>query len=450
MERTISEPRFSGAYLRRLIWPLMLEQLLLVTVGLADSVMVARCGEAAVSGVSLVDSINQLLIQLFSALATGGAVVVSQHLGRREGGKAGDAAKQLIWASLLFSVVIAGGVIAGNRSILQLIYGRVDSEVMAAGVTYFWLSALSYPFLAVSNAGAALFRTQGNSRVSMLVSVLMNIINIGGNALLIFGFNMGVAGAAVASLAGRAAAAVLTLALLCRPSHALHIPRLFRPHFSREVLGRILQVGVPNGLENSMFHIGKLLVASLVSGFGTAAIAANAVANNVAGLSNVPGNALCLALLPLVGQCVGAGDYRDARHYTRKIMLISYATVAALAVPLFLATPWLTQVYRLSGQTAAQATEVLRVFFVCSAVFWPQSFVLPNALRGAGDAKFTMLVSMLSMWVFRIGFSYILCGVFEMRLLGVWVAMIIDWVVRGTVFIVRMRGARWQKKAVID
>lgn len=450
MENSVKQPRFTSAALKKLILPLMLEQFLLVLVGLADSVMVASCGEASVSGVSLVDSVNILLIQVFAALATGGAVVASQYLGRKDNDNASRAAKQLLWISVLIALVVSAVAVLGDSVILRFVFGNVDAEVMEAASTYFWISALSYPFLALYNAGAALFRSMGNSRVSLWVSMLLNVINIIFNSLFIFGLHWGVAGAALASLLGRAAAGIIMVVLLHSPRNSICLTKVYKPEFKATMLQSILKIGVPNGLENGMFQVGKLLVASLIATFGTAAIAANAICNSIGSLSNVPGSALGLAILPVVGQCVGAGDYEDARYYTRKIMKISFTLLGVVAVALFFATPALVGIYQVSAEASSLAVITLQVFFICNIFFWPQSFVLPNALRGAGDAKFTMTVSILSMWIFRIGCSYLLGSYFGMGLLGVWIAMVIDWVVRGICFVVRFRGSKWNKKAVID
>ncbi|MEG0770250.1 MAG: MATE family efflux transporter [Ruthenibacterium sp.] len=443
-------PRFSNEMLRRLLIPLVLEQLLLVTVGMADSVMVSSVGEAAVSGVSLVDQMNLLLIQVFAALATGGAVVTSQYLGRRERENASASAKQLIYLVTLLSVVIAVVVVCLNRHILQLVFGHTDPAVMQSAETYFWLSALSYPFIAIYNAGAALFRSMGNSRISLFASVVMNVINIGGNAILIYGFHMGVAGAAIASLFSRMAAALIVLLLLRNPQNPICLAGLLRFRWVGSIQRSILRVGVPSGIENGMFQIGKLLVASLIASMGLVAMTANAVCNNVAALANVPGSAVGLAMITIIGQCIGARDYPQARYYTRKLMLIAYAGVGTISAVLFFAAPALANVYHLSAATTQLSVFALRYSCICTMLIWPMSFVLPNALRAAGDAKFTMVVSMGSMWIFRVAMSYVLGAWLGWGFFGVWVAMTIDWAVRTLFFVPRIFSDKWEKKRVID
>ena len=438
---------FSKEELRRLIVPLMIEQILAVTIGMADTMMVANVGEAAVSGVSLVDSINILLINIFSAMATGGAVVASQYIGRQDRQSACSAAKQLIYSSAFIALLLGLLALVGGEHLLRLVFGSVDADVMAYAETYFWLSALSYPFLAVYNAGAALFRSMSNSSISMKTSILMNIINIGGNALLIYGFDMGVAGAGTATLVSRATGAVVMMWLLRNRPNLIYVEHLFRYRLDWQMVKRILRVGVPNGLENGMFQVGKVLVSSLIAMFGTTAITANAIANSVAGVVNVPGNAISLALITVVGQCMGAGEPRQAVRYTGRLMAIVYGTMGSLCVLLLFVARPVVGLFGLTQGAAVMAVEVLRWCAVFSLIFWPASFSLPNALRAAGDAKFTMAISMISMWIFRIGFSYLLVP--DLGLLGVWMAMFIDWMFRSAVFVIRFLRGRWKNKRVI-
>ncbi|MFR5629532.1 MAG: MATE family efflux transporter, partial [Ruthenibacterium lactatiformans] len=315
---------------------------------------------------------------------------------------------------------------------------------------YFWLSALSYPMLALYNAGAALFRSMGNSRISLFASLIMNVINIGGNALLIYGLNWGVAGAATATLASRTVAGLMMMLLLRNRDNPIFLERLFHPEWNGGILKSILRVGVPNGLENGMFQIGKLLVAGLITTFGTSAIAANAICNNVGSMSNIPGSAIGLAMITVVGQCVGAKDYQQARHYTKTLLAAAYVSMGLLNIALFLLAPYLVGFYAMPQTTTDLALSVLQVNCVVTVLIWPSSFTLPNALRAAGDARFTMVTSMVSMWVFRIGMSYVLGAWLGMGLFGVWTAMQIDWAVRSLVFGVRFLGHKWEKARVLE
>ena len=327
MELTASQPRaplFSRQALLRLIIPLVIEQLLLMTVGMADTVMVTTAGEAAVSGVSLVDGLNMLLIQIFAALSTGGAVVVSQYLGRREAEQANTAAKQLLYAAVIASTLLTVLALILRQHILSLLFGQVERAVMASALIYFLLTAAAYPFMAVYNAGAALFRAMGNSKVSMFCSLIVNIINIAVNAILIFGFGMGAAGAGIGTLVSRIAAAVIIMALLRHPENLVRVEGLLRFRLRWDMIRRILFIGIPNGLENGMFQAGKLLVLNLITTFGTAAVAANAIGNSIGGVINVPGQALGLALITVVGRCMGAGETDQAVSYAKKLVRACY------------------------------------------------------------------------------------------------------------------------------
>lgn len=442
---------FNRQSLIRLIIPLIIEQFLLMSVGMADTVMVTTTGEAAVSGVSLVDNINLLLIQIFTALSTGGTVIVSQYLGRQDIHNARTAAKQLLYTVTVVSTALMVLALVFREHILSLIFGNIEPDVMDSALAYFLSTALAYPFMAVYNAGAALFRAMGNSKVSMFNSLLVNIVNISVNALLIYGFQMGALGAGIGTLVSRIVAAVVILVLLQRHNCLLRVEKLFRPEFQGGMVRRILVVGIPNGLENGLFQIGKLLVLSLITSFGTNAVAANAIANSVASVINVPGQAIGLAMITVVGQCIGAGRAKEAVSYTKKLMGATYLSMGVLCLILLLIADPLVSLFNLEPASAAMAAEVLRWCAVFTMLFWPLAFTLPNALRAAGDAVFTMVVSMVSMFVFRIGLSYVLANPtgLALGLLGVWLAMFIDWIVRDVAFVIRFIQGKWMNIHVI-
>jgi putative MATE family efflux protein len=440
---------FTRKDLMKLIIPLIIEQILAVTVGMADGMMVARVGETAVSGVSLVDSINVLLIGLFGALATGGAVVSAQFLGHKDGQKACVAGEQLIASTLMLSLVIMALALLGRAAVLKLIFGQVDAEVMSNALTYLFWSALSYPFIALYNACAALFRSMGNSKTSMVAAMIMNAINIVGNAILIFGFGMGVAGAAIATLISRMFAAAMMFFLLMNRQRPIHIEAIRSFRLDLTMIRRILKIGIPNGMENSVFQIGKILVQGIVAGLGTPAITANAIAGTVGGLGVLPGSAIGLALITVVGQCVGARDYKAVKSYTRKLMKVTYMIMGVLNLVIIFLIPFILRLYGVSEETSGIATQLLIYHCILASLIWPTSFSLPNALRAANDVKFTMWTSMVSMWVWRIGFSYVLAGVFHMGVLGVWIAMTIDWLFRSICFLTRFHKEKYRSNAVV-
>ena len=443
-------PLFTRQALVALLLPLIAEQALSVTIGLADTLMVSSVGEAAVSGVSLVDSFNTLMIQVMSALATGGAVVTSQYIGHREPKNAKAAAAQILFVLASFSLVVAAVVVVGRHAILRGIFGSIDADVMRYAETYFLLSALSYPFIGLYNAGAALFRAQGNSKISMLSSLVMNVINIGGNAVLIYGFGMGVLGAALASLVSRAVSCLVVLWLLQRPACPLRVDGLRALAPDGGLIRRILRVGIPAGIENGMFQIGKLSVSSLTSTLGTAAIAANAVANTASTFLNIPANAVGMAALTVVGQCLGAREKEQAVYYSRRLLLTAYCGAWVMNLSAFLfANRFVISLFNLSPEAQTMALQVMVWFNFVSLFFWPSSFTLPNILRAAGDARFTMAVSILSMWVFRVGFCYVMVLGFHGRLLSIWMGMFLDWVFRSLCFFVRFARGRWMEQSVI-
>ena len=435
---------FSGKDLRKLIIPLVIEQTLAVMVGMADTIMIASRGEQAVSGVSIVDTICILLIGLFSALATGGAVVSAQYIGRKDRENASKAANQLVVAIGSMALIVMLVSLVFNKEILSLIYREIEPQVMSYARTYFYITAVSFPFLALYNAGAALFRAMGNSKISMKASLLMNVINVSGNAFFLFVLDMSVEGVALATLISRAVAAIIMIMLIRKPTNPIHIDEHFRLGFDWKMIQRILHIGVPNGLENSIFQLGKLMVQGVTASFGTAAIAANAVAGTVASFEVIPGNAMSLAMITIVGQCVGAADEEQMRYYVKKLITIAYIALISLNSVLILAMDGIVWLYQLEPATAEIAKQLMLCHGGFAMIVWPLAFVMPNALRAANDVKFTMVISMFSMWTFRILFSYLLAKGLQLGVLGVWLAMVIDWFFRGTCFLTRFlkRGYR--------
>lgn len=436
---------FSRNDLVRLIIPLIVDQFLQVAVGLSDSIMVARVGEAAVSGVSLVDTVMLLIINIFTALATGGAVIAGQYLGRKDPKTGCEATAQLFNFTFLFSIFIMILGYLGQNVILYHVFGKIEPEVMKDSRTYLLIVLSSIPMIAMYNAGAAIFRAMGNSNVAMKTSLLMNSINVFGNALLIFGFHRGVEGVAIPTVVSRGVACVVILVLLNDQKHELHILHPYPFKIKWNVLRKILYIGIPNGLENSMFQLGKIAVLSLVSGLGTASLAANAVGNNIANFAILPGMSFGFALLTVCAQCVGAGDFEQVKYYTKHMMRVEYLCLIASNLIVILALPFILSVYNLSDEAAQYANDIILYHAACVVTIWPLSFTLPNTLRAAADVKVTMVLSIISMWVFRFGFSYMLTMVFHMGIFGVWVAMTIDWLVRGIFFVCRYRSGRWQK-----
>lgn len=450
MENKQLTVEFTARDLRRLVIPLVVEQLLAITVGLSDSLMVAQVGEAAMSAVSLVDTVNVLLVNAFAALATGGAVIAGQYLGRREPAKAGHSGQQLLLFMGEISLLITVLFYLGKGFILGVVFGQVEPDVAAYADTYFMIVEASTPFLAIYSAGAALFRVMGNSGISMWVSLTMNAINVVGNAVLIFAVGMEVEGVAYPTLVSRVFAAVaMVVLLLRRPNLPLRVEH-FTFHHDRYVVKNILRFGVPNGLENSMFQLGKILLLSTVSVLGTASVAANAIGNTVCSFQCVAGNALGLGIVTVVARCIGAGSYEKARYYTKKMTKTAYLYMIGSIVFTLVLLPVILNIYNVSPEAESYAEKIIWMHGMCGMVIWPAAFTLPQALRAAGDTRFTLLVSTVSMWTLRVGLGILMGRFWGFGVLGIWIAMFFDWILRAVMFIIRFRGHKWETMGLTE
>jgi putative MATE family efflux protein len=442
--------QWSNRSLFRLLWPLIIEQILLVTMGAADTVMMSGIGEHAVSAVNIVDNINNLLIIVFAALCTGGAVVVSQYIGRRDQCNSRIASRQLVYTALSAAFAIMIVALLFRKPILWLFYGALSDDVRGAAEMYLLVTSLSYPSLALYNANAALFRAEGNSKVTMRIALLVNIMNIGGNAFCIYVLKLGVFGAALSTVASRTVAAVITTAMLVRDKHSpISLAGIHKLRFVRSMLRSILNVGVPSGLESSMFQLGRLLTQRIFPVFGTSAIAANAIASVVNSFSFMPGMACGMALLTVVGQCVGAGDYGEAKRQCAKLMKLAYLIMFVVSGLILLFMKPLIGLFNLSPEAFDLARRFLNIHCISMMIGWPLSFALPNALRAAGDARFCMIAGSISMWTVRVSLAYLLTYAAGIGPIGVWLAMGGDFLVRGSCYTWRWLSGRWQTKKVI-
>lgn len=441
---------FTNRALWALILPLFMEQLLTTLVGMADSIMVARVGEAAVSAVSLVDSVMILLMNIFNALATGGAVVAGQYLGSRNQAHANEAGKQMMQFMIYLSLSLMFLMYVGKSFLLHVVFGSIEPDVMRNCNIYLLICSASIPFLAFYAGGAALFRSTGNSKISMFVSIVMNVINVSGNAILVFGFHRGVEGVAIPTLLSRVVAAAMMAVLLYKPDFTLNIRGMHLLHFQKDLLKKILFIGIPNGVESSMFQLGKILLLSLIATFGTCSIAANAVSNALAYFEILPGMALGLATVTVISRCIGAGDYRQAEYFTKKLMKYTYISMWITNIIMIVLLPTMLRMYNLSPETTKYATQIMIFHSVMAMISWPLAFTLPNAFRAANDVKYTMVVGVISMWVFRIIFAFLLGKYIGLGVFGTWIAMVLDWYVRAIFFVIRYRSGKWKNRQLIS
>ena len=435
---------FSNKDLATLLIPLGIEQFLTALVGIVITIMVAHVGEVAVSGVALVDTVIFLFMWALIALTTGGAVIAGQYLGQKNIQKGCEATDQMVWFTTFIGIGLMILMYASRGFIMNVVFGAADQEVLVHANIFFIYATASIPFIALYNAGAAIFRTMGNSKLPMLVSLVMNVINIATGYLFIFVLNMGTQGAGLAVLISRIVSAIIIIVCLCKGEQLLSLSRTLRYRPDWQMIKRVLKIGVPNGLENSLFQLGKILLISLIAGFGTYSIAANAVGMSIAIFQMLPGLAAATGIITVIARCVGAGDYEQAEYYTKKILLIAMVSLAVLNGFILFFISDLLSLYNLSYETRRIATEILVFHGIACIVIWPLSFILPGTLRAAGDVKVVMVISLITMWVVRIGFSYLLGDFFSMGLLGVWVAMVIDQSVRSICFIVRYKTGRWK------
>ncbi len=438
---------FSNKRLIKLIIPLVIEQGLTILVGMADGVMVSSVGEAAISGVSLVDMINAVILVLFAALATGGSVVTSQFLGARDMEKARRSVGQLVLMAIVLGFATMVPCLIFDKQLMKLCFGAIEADVMEAGLKYLRITALSFPFIALYNAGAAIFRSTGNSKVSMQASMLMNIINVVGNAYCIYVLKWGVYGVAVPTLISRAAAGVYMVWKVTRPKQELRLTKQGISHLDGPMMGSILRIGIPSACENCFFSLGRLIVASMITLFGTSQVSANAVAGNIDRLGIIIGQAMGLAMVTVVGQCVGARDTNQATYYIKKLLGWTYIAQGITNALIVIFVGPLVDFYEtLAPETRELAMTLSTMHASLAIIFWPVSFVLPNALRASNDVKFTMWVGIISMLVCRIFGSWILCVQLEMGAVGVWIAMITDWVFRTSFFVPRVISGKWKSK----
>jgi len=440
---------FSNESLKAMIIPLFLEQLLVMLVGMADTLVVSYAGEAAVSGVSLVNQFNTIFIYLFTALASGGTVVISQYIGRKLNDDAGESASQLLSFSTTFSILVAVLVLIGNERMLRMMFGRVEDSVMEACITYLRISAYSYPALAVYNSGAALFRSMGKTSVTMYLSVASNIINVIGNLIGVFVFHAGVAGVAYPSLIARTFSAVVITVLCFQRKNEVFYRCKWIFQWNGDSMKQILKIAIPNGMENGVFQLVKVALSSMVALFGTYQIAANGVAQSIWSLAALAGVAMGPVFITVIGQCMGNGDIKAADDYFKKLTRITLLLSSVWNLLVFLLTPLFMRFYALDPETKRLVILLVLIHNLFNAVAYPFSGALSNGLRAAGDVKFTMYVSVISTIAVRLLLSWVFGIVLHMGVIGIAIAMVCDWSLRAVIFFWRQKSGKWKAFRVI-
>lgn len=440
---------FSNHDLKVLLIPLMIEQLLNALMGTVDTVMVSNVGSAAISAVSLVDSINNLMLQVFAALAAGGTIVCSQYLGKKEPKECNRAARQVFLTMLVISVLIMVFCLIFRYPLLKVIFGQVEQDVMDAAQTYFFVTALSYPFIALFNANASFFQAEGNTRLPMTVSVICNFVNIAGNSIMIFGLGWGVFGAAFSTLISRILMAVVMICFQRRDRQVIVIRNYgkIRPDFA--LIRVILGVGIPSGIENGMFQFGKLAIQSTVSTLGTTAIAAQAMTIILENMNGIAAMGVGIGLMTIVGQCIGAGKKEQAIYYIKKLCWISEIVVICCCLLLFALTRPITIIAGMDPASADMCFYMMGWITLIKPIVWVMAFIPAYGLRAAGDVKFSMTVSTLSMWIFRVALCIYLCRVQGFGPIAVWIGMFVDWTVRGILFGIRFKSGKWLRHHLV-
>ena len=442
---------FSNRLICSLLIPVVLEQLLNSIMGTADTMMVSNVGSAAISAVSLVDSINVLVIQAFSALAAGGAIVCAQYIGQKNKEKANESARQVLFIITAISVAVSLICLVFQKPLLRLIFGSVEPAVMSASETYFFYTALSFPFIAAYDSAASIFRAQDNTKGPMIISMISNVMNIAGNAVMIWVFHMGVAGAALSTLISRIFCAVVVIIQLRkeREGQEIVVRDYFKIRPDWSMIRRILGLGIPSGVENSMFQLGKLAIQSTVSTLGTAAIAAQAMTNILENLNGIAAIGVGVGLMTIVGQCLGAGRKDEAVYYIKKLCVIAEVIIIISCLGVFALTKPITILGGMEKESADMCFHMVMWITSVKPLVWIMAFIPGYGLRAAGDVKFSMIVSCCTMWACRFCLCVFLIRVMGFGPMGVWIGMFADWTLRGIIFTWRFHSRKWLQHKVI-
>ena len=440
---------FTDAMLKAMIVPLVIEQLLQMVVGLADTMMVSYAGETVVAGVGLDTMIYTIFIYLFTAISAGGSVVVAQYIGSRNRGNSNLAASQIFHLAGFVSLVCMGLMLIFGSALLELMYPATEPETMAACKTYMWIVTLSFPANAIYNAGAALYRTMGRTSVTMRVSLVANLVNVAGNAIGIFVLHAGAAGVAWPTTLSWYTAAIVMTALCFNEKQEVHIElkKMLKPDLV--MIRRILGIAIPNSVENTLFQAAKVALGILVATFGTSQIAANSTGQTFWSLAACMGTSMSTVFITVIGQCVGAKDQEAAEWYMRKLTRLSIVLAALWNAAVMVLTPMLLPLYDLSSETKRLILIIVAIHNLFSATIQPFAMPLSAGLRAAGDVQFTMWASIFCTVVCRTLFSFLLASWLGLGVIGIALAMALDWCIKAGLDIWRFRSGKWKNRHVI-
>lgn len=434
----------------KLFWPALIEQGLTIMIGIVSTMMVSNVGAYAVSGVNLVDQINFLVFSVFNALATGATVVIAQYIGASKADKAGDTASQSVLICTASAALLGILTIAFGKPVLSLLYGSADPQVLKAGYLYMIFSGISYPFLGLYTASAGIMRASGNTRSPMITSALSNLVNIVVASILIFGAGLGVLGVSIAMLLARITSGIMSY-IISLKSHGPVPFSGIANRFEWAVLAPIFKVGVPAGIDALIFQGARIFMGVLMSEMGTLALQANAIGNSLFGLLSLPGTAIQIVTITIVGQVYGAGQYRSAKKLMLKLCLYSSVAQLLIYIPFLPLLDTLIKLYGPAQETIALVKKIIYSACIMIPFAWPFSFILPQALRSVGDAKSTMYISIISLILLRVAGSWFFGKYLNWGVIGIWTGMYLDWIGRSVGFLLRTTLNFWNgRKKPVD
>ncbi|GIO33408.1 MULTISPECIES: MATE family efflux transporter [Paenibacillus] len=432
-----------------IIIPIFVDQAFIILMSLLNTAMIASSGVAAVSAVSMVDSLNIFLVNVFIAVATGGTVIVAQYKGSGNDSMVSKTAAQAISAVAFISILLCVLVIAFHTPLLNLLFGQAEADVFQNARLYLIGSCLSYPFIAVFQAVTGALRGVAETKACLGLSLILNLSYLLLNILFITVLDMGIMGLIISLIIARVLGMGISLFYLIRMNHTLRYRLKDALKIDFSLLKKIMIIGIPFAAEQMFFNGGKLLTQTFIVQLGTLAITVNAIGGSISLLFQIGGSALSIAVVTVVGQCIGNGNIPDARKFIKSFIGLStvfFVVIAAVILPLF---PFIVHLFSPPAEIIPDIFKLTLLIAITQPIFWSTSFIMPSALRAAGDSNFTSITSLLSMWVLRVILGYVLAIPLKFGIMGVWVAMVTEWGVRGAIFWWRFRGEKWYRRKLI-